>query len=422
MTDWAVKVEGLSKIYPLYNRSIDRLLELASFGVSKRHEEFVALKGVDFSIEKGSTVGVIGRNGAGKSTLLKIISGNLAASSGHVSVRGRVSSILELGLGFQPALTGRQNVRINGLLLGLRPKEIEACIPQVIDFSELGDAIDRPIGTYSTGMSARLAFSILTAVNSDVIILDEALATGDVGFVEKGRTLIRSFSRSGSTVLLVSHNMQEVQSVCDRVIWIDKGIVQEDGDADDVVRHYIETMPAVAARELQAADSAPTRIVIQLRAVDASGEGATYPIHELGWLDASSGQGLGAALPYREFHMIESIAGVRAHGLDTDTARRGWGAPRHEDGKPVRDVTPGKAGAFFGLRTPRLSDGGAISLKIAFRDTQKAPLQIDLLGGGAQHSLGTIFGQGDGEWREVSLPMPEACRFETLAKREEGSP
>jgi hypothetical protein len=213
--------------------------------------------------------------------------------------------------------------------------------------------------------------------------------------------------------------MQEVQSVCDRVIWIDRGVVQEDGDADDVVRHYIETMPAVAARELQAADSAPTRVVIQLRAVDASGEGAAYPIRELGWLDARSGEGLGAALPSREFHMLESIAGVRAHGLDADTARRGWGEPRDEDGTVVRHVTPGKDGAFFGLHTPRVSDGGAISLKIAFRDTQKTPLQVDLVGGGALHTLGTFFGEGDGEWREASLPMPESCRFDTLAKRED---
>jgi lipopolysaccharide transport system ATP-binding protein len=232
----AISVRQVSKSYKLYARPIDRLYELLLR--EPRHAERHSLRDVSFDVQHGEVVGIIGANGAGKSTLLKIVASRLEATSGSVVLDGSVVAILELGTGFHPDFTGRQNVYLGGLCLGLTRKQIEAEIGNIIAFSELEDVIDTPFRTYSTGMQARLTFATAVAVNPDILIIDEALSVGDNRFQLKSFNKIRSFKEAGKTILLVTHSMSSVATFCDRAILLHKGEVVADGEPNWVTNVY----------------------------------------------------------------------------------------------------------------------------------------------------------------------------------------
>ncbi len=208
-----------------------------------------ALKGVDLRIPRGSTVGVIGRNGSGKSTLLKLMTGIYTPTSGTIEVAGRISALLELGAGFHPDFTGRENILINGIILGMSRNEVKARIPEIIEFAELGDFIDEPVRTYSSGMFMRLAFAVATHVDPELLIVDEILSVGDEHFGRKSQAKMNEFRRSGKTIVLVTHDLGTVQTWCDAAAWIDGGRIRMYGRAEDVVREYRR---AVAAAETEA--------------------------------------------------------------------------------------------------------------------------------------------------------------------------
>ncbi len=209
-----------------------------------------ALKGVDLRIPKGRTVGIVGRNGSGKSTLLKLMTGIYSPTSGNVKVNGRISALLDLGAGFHPDFSGRENIHINGIILGMSSREVRERVDTIIEFAELGDFIDEPVRTYSSGMFMRLAFAVATHVDPDVLIIDEILAVGDEHFTKKSSAKMNEFKRSGKTIVLVTHDLHTIQTWCDMAAWLDGGKARLVGEPSFVVDQYRR---AVAAAEAQSA-------------------------------------------------------------------------------------------------------------------------------------------------------------------------
>ena len=254
----ALRIDGVSKAFEIYASPAQMLLELVGFGT--RHERFQALSDVSVEIQRGEVVAIVGRNGAGKSTLLKIVAGTLAADRGAVSVNGRLSAILELGTGFHPDYTGRENIIMGGLCLGMTRREILAKQDEVAAFSELGDFLDRPFRTYSSGMQARLCFSTALACEPSILVVDEALSVGDVRFQRKCFAHFESLRARGTTILLVSHDMNAVAQICDRAVWLERGKVVAIGSAKEVSENYLRAMLAPSDAAAQAQRPAPTAL------------------------------------------------------------------------------------------------------------------------------------------------------------------
>ena len=238
----AIKVEDLTKIYHLYNKPQDRLKEALNPFRKSYHHDFYAMNDVSFEIKKGETIGILGRNGAGKSTLLKMITGVLTPTSGTVKVHGKIASLLELGAGFNPEMTGLENIYLNGTLMGFTKEEMDSKVADIIAFADIGEFIYQPAKMYSSGMYARLAFAVSINIEPDILIVDEALSVGDIKFQIKCINKFKELQERGITILFVSHDIFTVRSFCNKAVWLHNGTVKEIGDVTEVSANYNEFM------------------------------------------------------------------------------------------------------------------------------------------------------------------------------------
>lgn len=240
--DIAIKVQNLTKVYKLYDTPMDRLKESLHPFRRKYHKDFYALNDVSFDIRKGETVGIIGKNGSGKSTLLKTLTGVLSPTNGNIQVNGKVSALLELGAGFNPELTGIENVYFNGTLMGYSREEMDERLDDILAFADIGEFVHQPVKMYSSGMFVRLAFAVAINVDPDILIVDEALSVGDIYFQSKCMTAIDRFKNKGITILLVTHDLNTVKTNCKTALYIDKGRLVEKGCAAEIVDSYERKM------------------------------------------------------------------------------------------------------------------------------------------------------------------------------------
>jgi len=288
-----ISVENLSKKYIIGHQKQERYTSVrdvltdgakrfthklihpfATQNIDSNHEEFWALKDVSFDIQQGDRVGIIGRNGAGKSTLLKILSRITEPTSGKISIKGRVASLLEVGTGFHPELTGRENIFLNGAILGMSKAEIKSKFDEIVAFAEVEKFLDTPVKRYSSGMYVRLAFAVAAHLEPEILIVDEVLAVGDAQFQKKCLGKMESAGRDGRTILFVSHNMVALKSLCEKAIWLNAGSVIKKGRAEDVVSNYLQNGVPVRMRQVwNEPESAPGNKSVRLHSVKISYEG-----------------------------------------------------------------------------------------------------------------------------------------------------
>ena len=255
MSEVAISVNNVSKMYKLYDNPMDRLKESLGLSRKKKYKEHYALNDVSFQVHKGETVGIIGTNGSGKSTILKIITGVLNPTQGQVVVDGRISALLELGAGFNGEYSGIENVYLNGTMIGFSREEIDAKLQDILDFADIGDFVNQPVKTYSSGMFVRLAFAVAINIEPEILIVDEALSVGDVFFQAKCYRKFEEFKEMGKTILFVSHDLSSIGKYCDRVVLLNKGKKLAEGDAKEMVNLYRRVLvnqyeePEEAAKE-----------------------------------------------------------------------------------------------------------------------------------------------------------------------------
>ena len=337
----SIQVTNLGKAYKRYPNHRARLLEWLLPFAGPRHQQIHVLRDISFSVEPGQALGIIGVNGAGKSTLLKLITGTAAASSGSVVMHGRVAAMLELGMGFHPDFSGRQNVFMAGQLIGLSVAELAALMPEIEAFAEIGDYIDQPVRVYSSGMQMRLAFAVATAKRPDVLIVDEALSVGDAYFQHKSFERIRAFRAEGTTLLIVSHDKGAIQSVCDRAILLDGGRVSKEGPPEEIMDLY---NAMIAEKENQTVRQETTDSG-KVQTISGSGEATVADIAMLNE-QGERAEVLGAAAPVRLRVVVAIHADIANLTLGIRIKDRLgqniFGTNTHHLGRPIGAVVAGE--------------------------------------------------------------------------------
>jgi lipopolysaccharide transport system ATP-binding protein len=243
----AIRACNLTKVYPIFDKPVDRLKQYLWRNKRQFYKPFVAVSDVSFELKKGDILGVVGRNGSGKSTLLQLICGTLSETSGELTVNGRIAALLELGSGFNPEFTGRENIFLNASILGLSKEEITRRYDDIVAFSGIGAFIDQPVKTYSSGMYVRLAFSVAVSVDPDILIIDEALSVGDGAFSRQSFERIMNLKEAGKTILFCSHSLYQIEALCNKAIWLENGQIKKQGSPADVVVNYNNFLESLCA-------------------------------------------------------------------------------------------------------------------------------------------------------------------------------
>lgn len=263
MEEYAIRVKDVSKMYKLYDRNRDRMMDALGIGKKIRYKEHYALNHLSFDINRGETVGIIGTNGAGKSTILKIITGVLNSTDGEVEINGRISALLELGAGFNPEYNGIENVYLNGTMMGFTREEIDERMDAILEFADIGEFIYQPVKSYSSGMFVRLAFAVAINIDPEILIVDEALSVGDVFFQAKCYQKFEEFKRAGKTILFVSHDLGSVSRYCDRVILLNKGEKMDEGSPKEIINLYKKLVTSSSKKEGEEESKLKTSITEQ---------------------------------------------------------------------------------------------------------------------------------------------------------------
>ncbi|MGE0229967.1 MAG: ABC transporter ATP-binding protein [Dehalococcoidia bacterium] len=386
MTDLAIKIEGLGKAYKLHSSPLSSVRSLLPFG-RPSEGDFWALRDVTYSIPKGRRIGIIGQNGAGKSTLLKILAGRLRPTTGKLEVHGRVDGILELGTGLQPQLTGRQNARLNALFMGVDPWKIEERLEGILEFSGIPPRfIDEQLDTYSSGMKARLAFSVLTALEPEILVLDEALATGDAKFAKRCTRFIRELCNSGATVIVVSHDLGFISEGTDEVLWIKDGQLVQVGRPAEVIDAYLASLGL-------ASDFAerPRNILLRIEPEQPTGP-VEYELQGVEFLDAED----------KSLHMIRlggELDAVHEAGLELGFHPRsllqGFGEPSlvSQNAPPFRVIRPHLCedrALYLPLPLPSAPEPLPVGLRLWGNHVLERPLVLSVLRNGKFQLLGSF--------------------------------
>lgn len=362
-----IKVAGLGKAYRQYPSRWARLYEWVFPLSRERHVLKWVLSDINFTVQPGEAVGVIGINGAGKSTLLKIITGTSQPTKGYVEISGRVAALLELGMGFHPDFTGRQNAIMAGQLLGMSLQEASDLMPQIIEFAEIGDYVDQPVRVYSSGMQMRLAFSVATVRRPDVLIVDEALSVGDAYFQHKSFERIRAFREQGTTLLIVSHDKQAIQSVCDRAILLSGGSIALEGDPEAVMDYYNALL---ASRQNQTVTQVQ-RLDGRTQTISGTGEAVVSDVRLLDMEGdtvevVQVGQGLTLSVTVDVKQDIERL--VLGYSIRDRLGQVVYGTNTHLKGKALENVSAGSQ-ILFEIRFPANLGPGTYSIQTALVST-----------------------------------------------------
>ena len=418
MQAFAIRAKNLGKCYRLYSRPGDRLRELVSPTRKVYHEPFWALQDMSLEVLPGESIGLVGSNGAGKSTTLKLFAGKLRPTTGSVEVGGRLSSILELGTGFQPQLTGRQNARLNSLFMGLLPWEADRQVEQIIEFAEIGQHADQPLSTYSSGMQARLAFAALTTLEPEILILDEALATGDARFAAKCNDYLRKLCRSGCTTIVASHDVRFLATACDKIVWIEKGRVRAVGASETIIQDYLD---ALGHDRFQAL-ARPTQVLLRITSADSAAR-PTFLLNCIEWLD-EMGNVLAEHHIGQDRHWDGLIEAAGSFGFRPEAARAGWGPQEIVNGSINRACQPGAGidgAVYVALAVPQFPRPLPARLQVAVRHTESCDAIFSIQLDGRFHEVGRAGARLPGlDWKRVAWDVRPA--FATTHAAQPGAP
>lgn len=421
--EMAISVKNLSKMYKVYKNKKDKVLDLLNIKSpfkEKNHDEFWALKDINLEIKKGEKLGIIGRNGAGKSTLLKIITGNITPTSGEVRLNGKVSALLELGTGFHPEFTGRENIYASLAYLGLSRKEAETQYQSIVEFSELEDFIDKPIKTYSAGMYTRLAFSVATSINPEILIIDEVLGAGDAYFLSKSIERMKKLTEGGTTVLFVSHDINSVQKMCSRAVWIDNGKMIMNGDIISVSKEYMYSIRQQEELRLRAKNLKIKQK--QLKFIE-SNDSKNFTSHFV----VENGSPISKhiiskiSLCRNEFKLHELNIG---DAMDNDINRQvfllvnnetiNWGKSYKIDNRYARnfeDIGGIYEHAVFMINLPEedyKEENPVFYVDIEYKDDSKEKVYIEIYDGEKYVRIGELDNECDNKWKNKKLVIPES--------------
>lgn len=422
--EFAVRIRDLSKMYKTYHTKNDKVLDLLNIRnpfKKNNYEEFWALRDINIEIRKGQKIGIIGRNGAGKSTLLKIITGNVKPNTGSMEVNGKVSALLELGTGFHPEFTGRENIFASLAYLGVTRKEAEKQLEEIIEFSELEDFIDKPVKTYSAGMYTRLAFSVSTAISPEILIIDEVLGAGDAYFLNKSIERMKKLTEGGTTVLFVSHDIISVQKMCNEAIWIDNGKIMMKGDTLSVSKEYLYAIRQQEELRLRAKN-----LKIKQRQLKLLEEG-DHVKSLVGHFIVEEGSPVAK-------HPIHSIVlsrnGIKVYELkigdamDNNSNRTvfllvnkgtiNWSNSIKIDEKYVRcfeDLGGIYEHAVFMINLPEEDfdfEHPQYTLTIEYKDTSKEKVYVEIYDGETYNRIGNFDNSADNQWKENTFLINES--------------